>query len=152
MVAIWCPCQLPNVGGTASWGSAVLKARSRAGKILLEEENGSWPAMGIGYSPVPESWEEEHEMGNPDAYARLANESRSSDLKHDRRGGDGGCSISPCSGIIVALCCRCLPEDNPRGCSGNTAEKSAGSGTVVCASLLVGRFRWSSVSMGLEWC
>lgn len=35
--------------------SAVPKAWSRIGEILLEVENGSWPAMGVGYSPVPES-------------------------------------------------------------------------------------------------
>lgn len=35
--------------------TAVPKAWSRIGEILLEVENGSWPAMGVGYSPVPES-------------------------------------------------------------------------------------------------
>lgn len=95
-------------------------------------------------------------MGNPNPYARLANESRSGDSNHDRHGGDGGGSMWPCSGIIVALCCCRLPEDNPRGgmdvAQATRPREAPDQVPFVSASHLVGRFRWSSVSTGLQWC
>jgi hypothetical protein len=152
LVPLPCPCQIRNLVRHGELGSAVPKTRSWAGEILLEEENGSWPAVGIGYSPVPESWEREHEMGIPDAYTRLANESRSDDLDHDRHGRDGECSMSPCSGIVAALCCCRLLEDNPRGgkdVAQETRPREAPDQVPLCVRLF-----WldGSVSMGSEWC